>query len=75
MKTVSQAYLDALIDERALLNRLKAEGGLDLHSARGILANCKATRARGWTGEIAESMRASADFWRLQVKKMEAKTA
>ena len=69
-QTVSQSYLDGVADERAFLRRAIADGEADLAGlAREMLDTINRAVARGWSGEIAEYMRGSRDFWRNQVKK------
>ena len=69
-KTVTDTYLMAITDERAVLKQAIADGETDLAQlARDMLANIEATYARGWSGEMAEYMRGSRDFWRNQAKK------
>lgn len=69
-QTVSQSYLDGIADERAILRQAIADGETDLAAlARDMLDNINRTIARGWSGEMAEYMRGSRDFWRNQVKK------
>lgn len=70
MQTVSQSYLDGISDERAILRQAIADGETDLAGlARDMLDNINRTIARGWSGEMAEYMRGSRDFWRHQLKK------
>lgn len=69
-QTVSQSYLDGIRDERAVLRQAIADGETDLAAlARDMLDNISRTIAQGWSGEMAEYMRGSRDFWRNQVKK------
>lgn len=69
-QTVSQSYLDGIADERAILRQAIADGETDLAAlARDMLDNINRTIAQGWSGEMAEYMRGSRDFWRNQVKK------
>lgn len=69
-QTVSQSYLDGIRDERAILRQAIADGETDLAAlARDMLDNINRTIAQGWSGEMAEYMRGSRDFWRNQVKK------
>jgi hypothetical protein len=69
MTTVSSTYLDALRDERDILNRAKADGECMATLARDMLANCEATLARGWSGPMLDYMRGGRDFWRNQARK------
>ena len=69
MPTVSSSYLDALRDERDILNRAEADGECLATLARNMLANCEATLARGWSGHMLDYMRARRDFWRNQARK------
>lgn len=69
-QTVTQSYLSGMADERAILRQAIADGETDLAGlARDMLDNIDRTIARGWSGEMAEYMRGSRDFWRHQVKK------
>ena len=69
-KTVSSTYLMALTNGRAVLKQAIADGETDLAQlARDMLANIETTYARGWSGEMAEYMRGSRDFWLNQVNK------
>lgn len=68
-KQVHEAYLMALTDERAILRQAIQDGEHIPQLARDMLANCKATMARGWSGDMAHYMRGSVDFWANQVKK------
>lgn len=70
IQTVSQSYLDGIQDERAILRQAIADGETDLAGfARDMLDNINRTIAQGWSGEMAEYMRGSRDFWRNQAKK------
>lgn len=71
-QTVSAAYLLGLSDERALLRDMVQRGEyVPAVDAPAMLATAKATRARGWSGDMAEYMRASVDFWAGQCAKLE----
>lgn len=70
MKTVSQAYLLGVRDERQMLNAEKTKGEQDLPQlARDMLANIESTLRQGFSGEMAEYMRGGRDFWRHQIKR------
>lgn len=69
-QTVSQAYLLGIRDERELLERERAEYERDpLGFSREMLASVNLTRGQGFSGDMAEFMRGSRDFWRNQVSK------
>ena len=69
MKEVSSSYIMALTDERALLKDAIAAGDNIAELARDMLVSAKRVRAQGWSGEMAEYMRGSVDFWANQVEK------
>lgn len=69
MKEVSSSYIMALTDERAILKEAIAAGANIAELARDMLASIERTRAMGWSGEMADYMRGSVDFWTNQVKK------
>ena len=68
-RTVSEAYLMGIRDERRLYKILQAEGADMRVEARSLLTNIKATLAEGFSGEMAEYMRGSRDFWANQVRR------
>lgn len=68
MKTVSQAYLLGICDERQILNAEKAKREDLTQLARDMLANIERTLRQGFSGEMAEYMRGGRDFWRLQLR-------
>lgn len=68
-KEVHESYLMAISDERAILRQAILDGENIPQLARDMLANCKATLAKGWSGDMAQYMRGSVDFWSNQVKK------
>lgn len=67
-KTVSQAYLMGLSDERGLLRDMVKRGENLATEAPAMLASVESTLARGFSGDMAEYMRGSRDFWRHQCK-------
>jgi len=70
--TVTQAYLLGIRDERAVLREMQARGEYDpAIDAPAMLASIEQTRARGFSGDMAEYMRGGLDFWRGQVAKLE----
>lgn len=69
MKQVSETYLMALMDERAILKDAVAAGDNIASLAREMLDSAKRVRAQGWSGEMAEYTRGSVDFWANQVRK------
>lgn len=73
MQTYSTAYIAAIADERAMLRAMQERGEYDAASdAPGFLANCEATLRRGFSGELADSLRGARDFWRGQCAKLSA---
>lgn len=69
-KTVTQAYLLGIRDEREMLNHCIRHGDTDLLTlSREMLENIDLTRKQGFSGEMAEYMRGGRDFWRNQLKK------
>lgn len=69
MKEVSSSYIMALTDERAILKEAIAAGVNIADLARDMLASIERTRAMGWSGDMADYMRGSVDFWTNQAKK------
>lgn len=69
MKEVSSSYIMALTDERAILKEAIAAGDDIAQLARDMLTSAKRVRAQGWSGDMADYMRGSVDFWTNQVKK------
>ena len=67
-KVYHQSYLDALRDERAILNKAIADGDNIAELARDMLASTKAALAGGWSADMAHYMRGSRDFWANQAK-------
>jgi hypothetical protein len=68
-QTVSQAYLMGIHDERELLQQERDEFARDpLGFASEMLASAQLTLAQGFSGEMAEYMRGSRDFWANQVR-------
>ena len=59
----------ALTVEGAILKYAIAAGDDIAELARDMLNSAKRTRAMGWSGEMADYMRGSVDFWANQVKK------
>ena len=70
--TVHAAYLMALRDERETLNDMKARGENVAIEARAMLATCEACLKQGFGGDMLEYMRGSRDFWRNQIKILNA---
>lgn len=69
--TISQSYLLAIRDERALLNAMIARGEYEpAKDAPAILANIREIMAQGFSGDMAEYMRGSRDFWIGQVSRI-----
>ena len=69
--TVTQAYLLGIRDERALMREMQARGEYDpAIDAPAMLASVQRTKARGFSGDMAEYMRGGIDFWRGQVAKL-----
>lgn len=69
-QTVSSAYLMGITDERQLLNSDAEEFAKDpLAYSRDMLTGVKRTLARGFSGDMAEYVRGSRDFWSNQVRK------
>lgn len=69
-KPVTQAYLLALSDERALLRDMAARGDDLAIEAPAMLASAKAQQGRGYAGDMADYIRGSVDFWRNQCAKL-----
>lgn len=68
-KTVSEAYLLGIRDEREILNAEKASGERDLAAlAREMHESCDRTLRQGFSGEMGDYMRGGRDFWRNQIK-------
>jgi hypothetical protein len=69
-KTVTQAYLLGIRDEREFFSSLPpAERIAD---ASLYLDNIERTLNEGFSGDMAEYMRGSRDFWRNQIRKHSA---
>lgn len=68
-QVVHEAYLMALSDERSILRQAVADGEDIGKLARDMLESCNATMARGWSGDMADYVRGSRDFWANQVRK------
>lgn len=69
-KTVSEAYLMGIRDERELLQQDADEFARDpLAFSKAMLASVRLTLNQGYSGDMAEYMRGSRDFWANQVRK------
>lgn len=68
-QSVSQSYLQAIRDERQLLREMQARGDYEARrDAPAMLDTIKRTMAQGFSGDMADYMRGSRDFWRNQCK-------
>lgn len=69
-QTVTAAYLMGIKDERELLQQERDEFTNDpLGFSRDMLASARLTLNQGFSGDMAEYMRGSRDFWSNQVRK------
>lgn len=77
MQQVTDSYLLGIKEGRALYREIRVRHGLvsreDMRALAQLFeANCTANLARGFARELADVFRGERDFWRGQIKKLDA---
>lgn len=73
MQQVTDSYILGIKEGRALYREIRAQHRLvTREDMRAFEANCTANLARGFARELADVFRGERDFWRGQIKKLDA---